>query len=70
MVWTPDPPGPPIVIVDERKDTERFAKQVTWVEEDGTQLLRSGHRVLGHRKLCITSRTVVVVHRNLEVSAL
>ena len=27
---------------------------ITWIEEDATQLLRSGGGVLGHREACIT----------------
>jgi len=42
---------------------------MTWIEEDGAQLLRS-RRGLDHRKTRIAGGIVVIVHRNLEVSAL
>jgi len=42
---------------------------MTWIEEDGAQLLRS-RRVLDHRETRIAGGAVVIVHRNLEVSAL
>jgi len=42
---------------------------MTWIEEDGAQLLRSS-RVLDHRETRIAGRAVMIVHRNLEVSAL
>ena len=43
---------------------------ITWVEEDGTQLIRNGRGVLDHRKACRSGRAVVIIHWNLEVSAL
>jgi hypothetical protein len=42
---------------------------MTWVEEDGA-LLQSSRGILDHRKACRSSRVVVVVHRNIEGSAL
>jgi hypothetical protein len=42
---------------------------LTWVEEDGT-LLRSSRGILDHREACRSGRAVVVVHRNIEGSAL
>ena len=42
---------------------------MTWIEEDGAQLLRS-RRGLDHRETRIAGGIVVIVHRNLEVSAL
>ena len=42
---------------------------ITWVEEDGAQLLRSSRSVLDYREACRSSRTVVIVHRNIQGSA-
>jgi hypothetical protein len=66
----PEPPGPPVEVGDQWKDEERGIDWGTWIEEDGTQLLGRSCRVLAHRKSCITSGAVVIVHRNLEEPAL
>ena len=42
---------------------------MTWIEEDGAQPLRS-RRVLDHCETRIAVGAVMIVHRNLEVSAL
>ena len=44
-------------------------KLMTWVVEDATQLLRC-RRIFGHRQARDPSRGVVIVHRNLKVTAL
>jgi len=45
------------------------AERMTWIEEDCAQpLLR--RRVLDHRETRIAGGAVMIVHRNLEVSAL
>jgi hypothetical protein len=41
-------------------------KRITWIEEDGAQLLRSSRGVLDYREPCRSSRAVVIVHRNIE----
>jgi hypothetical protein len=42
---------------------------ITWVDEDGT-LLRSSCGILDHCEACRPGGGVVVVHRNIEGSAL
>ena len=46
-----------------------MGEKITWIEEDASQFLCSGG-ILDYREVCITSRTVVIIHRNLEVPAL
>lgn len=41
----------------------------TWVEEDASRPLCS-RGILDYSEACVASRTVVIVHRNLEVPAL
>ena len=43
---------------------------VTRIEEDGAQLLVCGCGQLDDGEACISSRAVVIVHRDLEVCAL
>ena len=43
---------------------------MTWIEKDGTQFPRSGRGVLDHRKTCRSSGAIIIVHWNLEESAL
>ena len=65
---TPKPPGPPVTVLlvtGQEKKVEYF----TWVEEDGTQLLRC-RSILNYRKARVANRTVVIVHWDLEISAL
>ena len=47
---------------------EQQGGAVTWIEEDATQFLRS-RGILCYREACIPGRTVMIVHRNLEVPA-
>ena len=42
---------------------------MTWIEEEATQLLR-GRSVLDYCETSIPSRAIVIVHRDLKVSAL
>jgi hypothetical protein len=42
---------------------------MTWVKEDGT-LLGSSRGILDHREACRSSRAVMVIHQNIEGSAL
>ena len=51
-------------------DDGRWTEWITWIEEDGAQLRRDGRAVLDHRQMCRTGGAVVVVHRNIEGSAL
>jgi len=48
---------------------ERRTEWVTWVEENGTLLLRNGCGVLDHRKACRSNGAIVIVHRNPKGSA-
>jgi hypothetical protein len=43
---------------------------MTWIEEDGAQLLGSSPDVLDHREACGSGEDVVVVHRNIKGSTL
>jgi hypothetical protein len=43
---------------------------MTWIEEDGAQLLGSSPDVLNHREACSSGEDVMVVHRNIEGSTL
>ena len=68
MVSIPEPPGPPVAVQCQRK-VMGGRETITWIEEDAPEFLRS-RGILDHCKSCITSRTVVIVHRNLEIPAL
>ena len=46
------------------KGREQKVGSITWIEEDGTELLGS-RGILDYRKTCIASRGVVIVHRDL-----
>jgi len=65
MVESPESPGPPVKS-GSADDYEPEMKWVTWVEEDGAQLVRSRGQ-LDHGEACVSSRAVVIVHRDLEV---
>ena len=43
---------------------------ITWIEENSTELRRNGRGDLDHRKVCRSSRAVMIVHRDIEGSAL
>ena len=43
---------------------------MTWVKEEGALLLRSGGNILDDRKACRSGGAIMIVHRNLEGSAL
>jgi len=45
-------------------------KWITWIEEDGTELRRNGRSDFDHRKVCQSSGSIVIVHRDIEGSAL
>ena len=49
---------------------EQQRERITWIEEDAAQLLGSGCSILDHGKACFTGRAVVIVHWDLEISAL
>ena len=49
---------------------EQQRERITWIEEDAAQLLGSSCSILDHREACFTGRAVMIVHWNLEVSAL
>jgi hypothetical protein len=57
-------------MVDWWRDEGWWIYRITWIEEKATQLLGSSAHVLDHRKVCITSKCVVIVHSDLEISAL
>ena len=49
---------------------EQQRERITWIEEDAAQLLGSSCSILNHRKACLAGRAVVIVHWDLEISAL
>jgi len=48
----------------------RRVERITWIKEDGALLLRDSRCVLCYRKTCYSSGTIVVIHWDLEKSAL
>ena len=68
MVWTPDPPGPPVRVGCRWKTTNGGGEWITWIEKDGPQLLPS-RRQLDHREARIAGGAIMIIHRNLQVPA-
>ena len=67
----PESPGPPKTMWHQRYATKRRGVEgvITWVKEDGTLLLYSCG-ILHYGEACISSRAIMVIHRNLEISTL
>ena len=68
-IWTPDPPGPPVRVGRWWKKAKGWMEWLTRVKKDGTQLVPSRSQ-LDHREACISSRAIVIIHRNFQVPAL